>query len=221
MQFCPNCKVHVAGDKRCCPLCKGQLEGEGAPETEVFPQLSAPRKPERVAMAVITVVCIAVGVACAIINMLVSPQVWWCLFVVAGLVCAWLVTKVGLCYRKDVLQSIGWEIALISVLSILWDVGTGWRGWSLSFVFPCACLAGLTLMMILAFFMHLPPRAFAGPFGGLVLLGILGAVPAVMGLITEKRPALACGGICLVLLAGGLILFHHTFWPEARRRFHV
>lgn len=221
MQFCPNCGVHVAGDKCCCPLCKGRLEGTGAPETEVFPPLCALRRPERMVMAVMTAVCIAVSVICVVVNMLASPRVWWCLFVVAGLACAWLVTKVGLSYRKDVMQNIGWETLLVSALSVLWDAGTGWQGWSLGFVFPCACLTGLVLMLVLALCMHTAARASAGPFGALLVLGILSGVPAVTGLIAVRLPALLCSGICLILLAGALIFFRHTFVAEAKRRFHL
>ena len=40
MQYCPKCKVSVAGTQEVCPLCQGDLRG-CPDEKNIFPDLAA------------------------------------------------------------------------------------------------------------------------------------------------------------------------------------
>ena len=41
MQYCAKCRISIRGDKACCPLCQGQLSGEG--ENPAFPVIPVRR----------------------------------------------------------------------------------------------------------------------------------------------------------------------------------
>ena len=43
MLVCKKCGVEVFGDKRCCPLCQGELAGTPEPEREAFPKTPPPK----------------------------------------------------------------------------------------------------------------------------------------------------------------------------------
>ena len=135
MQYCPNCQVRIAGDKRCCPLCGGKLEGKGDPQSEIFPQLVPHRSVSRRVLRILSLTGAGATVVCVLINLLVGTAVWWSLFVAGGVACGILTTAIGITYRRDIPQNIAWETALVILLAILWDMGTGWLGWSLDFVF--------------------------------------------------------------------------------------
>ena len=69
MLVCKKCGVEVFGDKRCCPLCQGELAGTPEPEREAFPKTPPPkydrgmlRKVLNFAAIVSAAVCLAVGV---------------------------------------------------------------------------------------------------------------------------------------------------------------
>lgn len=169
MQYCPSCRVHIAGDKRCCPLCGGKLEGTGDPKSEIFPQLAPYRPVARRVLRILTLTGAGATAVCVLVNLLVGTEVWWSLFVAAGVACGILTAALGIAYRRDIPQNIAWETALAILLAILWDAATGWRGWSLDFVFPCVCATGLLMEIALGLIMKMPVYTMTGPLGALGL----------------------------------------------------
>ncbi len=220
MHRCPNCRVNIAGLKRCCPLCGGRLEGVGDPETEVFPELEPP-KIRKLALRVIALLCVSVTAVCVLINMAVSAVVWWSLFVAAGSLCVFLTAAVGIAYRWDIIQNIGWQTLLISVMGIIWDWGMGWQGWSLDYVLPCVCVSGIFMMLLLKVVLKLKIQSMVGAFVGVCILGIVPGVLAAIGRVRVVLPSLICGGISIVLLAVMAFFFGQTLREEFIRRFHM
>lgn len=221
MQRCPYCNVKIAGAKRCCPLCGGALEGGRDPGSEVFPPLKQPLAADKLILRVLALVGLSATAVCVLVNIAMGTQVWWSLFVAAGMLCLYLTTAVGVAYRRDILQNIGWQVILVSALSILWDLGMGWQGWSLDFVFPCACAAGLLTMLLLAVLLRLPVQSFAGVFGAACALGLVPGFLAGFGKLRVMLPSLLCAGLSAILLFT-MVLFHwRTFKEELLRRFHL
>lgn len=221
MQQCPYCNVTVAGKKQCCPLCGGKLEGTPAPETEVFPALRRATFSGGFVLRVLALIAIAVSAICVLVNMASSTHFWWSAFVVVGAVCVWLAAAVGVAYRRDIMQNIAWQVFLIPGLSILWDVWTGWRSWSIDFVLPCVCVAALLTMLVLGGALRMPVRAFAGGFIAVCVLGTVPAVLVGMGKVRIVLPSLICAGLSILLLAGLLLFQWPTFKAEFMRRFHL
>ena len=221
MQRCPNCKVTVAGHKACCPLCGGRLSGPPAPDTEVFPSLEKPRFTGSFALRLLGLLAIAVTVVCLLVNLALGMDDWWWIFVAVGAACVWSAAAVGIAYRRDIAQNIGWQVLLIPALSVLWDIWTGWRGWSADFVLPCVCAVGLLAMLLFAVLFKMPVRAFAGPFIGACVLGIVPAVLVACGVAKVKLPSLVCTGLAVVLLAALLLFQWQTIKAELQRRFHL
>jgi len=220
MLRCPYCRVNIAGVKHCCPLCGGVLEGKGEPETEVFPELETP-KIRKLALRVLAILCVSVTAVCVLINMAVSAVIWWSLFVAAGSLCAFLTAAVGVAYRRDIIQNIGWQTVLISFMSILWDVGMGWQGWSLDFVLPCICVSGMLMMLLLKVALKLKIQSMVGAFGGVCILGIVPGILAAAGKVRVLLPSLICGGVSIVLLTVMAFFFGQTLKDELIRRFHM
>ena len=221
MQYCPNCQMHIAGDKCCCPLCGGKLEGKGDPQSEIFPRLTPTRSMARRVLRILTLTGAAATAVCVLINLLVGTAVWWSLFVAGGVVCGILTVAIGIAYRRDIPQNIAWETALVILLAILWDAATGWLGWSLDFVFPCACATGLLMEIALWGILKMPVHVVAGPVGGLGLAGLAPGVLVLVGLVNFALPSLLCTALSILFLAGLVLLRRRTAWGELRRRFHV
>lgn len=221
MQYCPNCQMHIAGDKYCCPLCGGALEGAGDPESEIFPRLTPPKSLARRVLRILTLTGAAATAVCVLINLAMGTAVWWSLFVAGGVACGILTVAIGIAYRRDIPQNIAWETALVILLAILWDTATGWLGWSLDFVFPCACVTGLVMEISLWGILRMPLHVVAGPMGGLGLAGLMPGVLVLVGLVQFALPSLLCTGFSILFLAGLMLLRRRTAWGELRRRFHV
>lgn len=221
MQVCPYCRVRVAGAKNCCPLCGGTLSGDPDVAGEVFPELEKPRFSASIILRVLALVGVAVTAVCVLVNIALSTAVWWSLFVGAGALCVLLAAAVGVAYRRDIIQNIGWQVALMPVLSILWDVGMGFQGWSLDFVLPCVCATGVLMMLLLAVLLRLPVQSLAGALGGVCVLGLIPGLLAGLGKLRVLLPSLLCTGLSVVVLAAMLIFHWQTFRGELARRFHL
>lgn len=75
------------------------------------------------------------------INFMMAGVLNWFWFAGAGCACAWLVVMVAYYKRRNILKNEMWQLLLISVIVILWDRFTGWKGWSVDFVIPFGILA--------------------------------------------------------------------------------
>ncbi len=221
MQHCPYCRVTIAGDKICCPLCGGRLSGKAEPETEVFPALERPRFTKSFTLRLLAFLTVIASAISVLVNIALSTRIWWSLFVVAGAVCFWCAVAVGIAYRRDITQNIGWQIVLISVLSVLWDFGTGWRGWSLDFVLPCVCTGGLLTMLLVSVLLKIPVRTFAGPYLAGCCLGLTPLIFIALDKISFVLPSLICAGVSIILVALLAIFEWQTVKAEFMRRFHL
>ena len=221
MQYCPSCQMHIAGDKCCCPLCGGALEGKGDPQSEIFPRLTPSKSLARRVLRILALTGAAATAVCVLINLAMGTAVWWSLFVAGGVACGILTVAIGIAYRRDIPQNIAWETALVILLAILWDTATGWLGWSLDFVFPCACATGLVMEIALWGILKTPVHVVAGPMGGLGLAALVPGVLVLVGLVNFALPSLLCTALSILFLAGLVLLRRRTAWGELRRRFHV
>lgn len=221
MQYCPSCQMHIAGNKCCCPLCGGVLEGKGDPQSEIFPRLTPSKSMARRVLRILALTGAAATAVCVLINLAMGTAVWWSLFVAGGVACGILTVAIGIAYRRDIPQNIAWETALVVLLAILWDAATGWLGWSLDFVFPCACATGLVMEIALWGILKTPVHVVAGPMGGLGLTGLVPGVLVLVGLVNFALPSLLCTACSILFLAVLVLLRRRTAWGELRRRFHV
>lgn len=220
MQYCRNCKVNVEGKKSRCPLCQGELTGEA--ETEMYPAFAPPRFGSTFLVKLISFIAISAGVICLVTDFLLTDgRLSWSLISAAGILCAWLTTTVAVTYRKRVLKNITWQLFLITALSVIWDRFTGWHGWSLDFVLPCACVCAMGSIILLAKLLKMK----SGEYLLYVIIGcIYGLLPfgcIAAGLVTVKYPSVICAGISVILIAALLLFRGKSTKAEMERRFHL
>ena len=194
MLRCPSCGVTVAGNKTSCPLCGGPLTGTPDPDSEIFPRIPKPRFTNQFILRLLGLIALA------------------------GL---WAAAAIGISLRRDLMKNIAWQMLLIPTLSILWDWGTGWRGWSIDYVLPCVSGAALITMCLLARLLRLPLPSFASR---LLLACLLGLVPAVLlacGALRVVIPSLICSALSIVALCALALFFGPMLRAELHRRLHL
>lgn len=134
MKYCEKCRVSVPGDLRTCPLCQGDLSGQGEPGRGTFPALPAPKHPHRGLLQLIGLGTIAAAAVCIAVNLSLPQSGWWSVFVVAGVISFWLTFWVVVKKRGNIPKTILWQVGLISALALFWDWWTGGRlSWSVDF----------------------------------------------------------------------------------------
>ena len=94
--------------------------------------------------------CLAIAVICGMINFMTAGSLDWFWFAGAGCLCTWLIVAVAYMKRRNLLKNEMWQLLLVTGIAVLWDIFTGWRGWSVDFIFPIGALTVLCSIPLIA-----------------------------------------------------------------------
>ena len=187
-----------------------------------FPKDARPNYEGKKVLQIFTFCCIAAIVISMMTDIIISPGVHWSVFVAAGCVTMWLTMAVGYVKRFNLLKNASWQLLIMSGICVLWDLGTGWRGWSVNIGIPDICLLIQVVMLIISRIRSLSPREYMIYYVmAAVYSMILPLILLVTGVIHYRTPSVICIG-CSFLLLIGLILFKRKeFKEEMHKKFHV
>ena len=186
-------------------------------ETNEFPGCGEiQQKEDRKVMQTFSFLCIVVAVVCGMLNYLTLETLNWFWFAAAGCFCGWLVVFVAYAKRRNILKNEAWQLLIITILCILWDHFTGWRGWSLDFVFPFGSLAVLGSVPVIARVNHLESEEYLYYFMQAAMIGCVPLILLWTDLVHYKIPSVVCVGISFLVLAG-LFIFQKK---NMTREFH-
>lgn len=187
-----------------------------------FPEDARPNYEGKKVLQIFTFCCIAAIVISMMTDIIISPGVHWSVFVAAGCATMWLTMAVGYVKRFNLLKNAAWQLLIMSGICVLWDLGTGWRGWSVNIGIPDICLLIQVVMLIISRIRSLSPREYMIYYVmAAVYSMILPLILLVTGIIHYRTPSVICIG-CSFLLLIGLILFKRKeFKEEMHKKFHV
>mgnify|MGYP006981383261 CR=1 FL=1 len=187
-----------------------------------FPEDARPNYEGKKVLQIFTFCCVAAIVISVMTDIIISPGVHWSVFVAAGCATMWLTMAVGYVKRFNLLKNAAWQLLIMSGICVLWDLGTGWRGWSVNIGIPDICLLIQVVMLIISRIRSLSPREYMIYYVmAAVYSMILPLILLVTGVIHYRTPSVICIG-CSFLLLIGLILFKRKeFKEEMHKKFHV
>lgn len=203
-------------------LRRQEIEIKETENEAAFP--GAIQKPEglvRKALKGFTFLCIAVVVICWMIDLILSPMLAWAGFVIAGAFCTWVMVMVAYRKRKNLLKNGMWQLIIVSIVSILWDLFTKWNGWSIDFVLPLASLVVIISMTAVARVYRMKEAEY---LFYLVQAGAFGCIPAALmafHLVTVRYPSVICSGISILYLAGIVVFKGRALLRELHKKFRV
>jgi len=222
MQYCSNCQVHVRGNKTECPLCRNALphgdDTKGA--KEIYPEIP-PIYERHLAFRIMIFISIVVIVSSFVIYKLIPSTVNWPIFVILGLVSMWLSLIVVIRKMYNITKNIMWQVIIVSALSIVWDWGIGWKGWSLDYVIPILCVAAIFVMYVTAKVMKLSVRDYISYF---LLDGLFGIIPIIFIIfnwIDVLYPSIISVAASIIFLSGILIFQGENIKAELQKRMHI
>lgn len=187
-----------------------------------FPKDARPNYEGKKVLQIFTFCCIAAIVISMMTDIIISPGVHWSVFVAAGCATMWLTMAVGYVKRFNLLKNAAWQLLIMSVICVLWDLGTGWRGWSVNIGIPDICLLIEVVMLIISRIRSLSPREYMIYYVmASVYSMVLPFVLLLTGVVWYRTPSVICIG-CSFLLMIGLILFkRRELKEEMHKKFHV
>ena len=209
MNKCKKCNVVILDDTDRCPLCKHVLESDGIPGESRYPDAIATARKFRFVENLVLFISIVAECLLIAINFQVDREVAWSL--VIGII---------LLYGNVVLR-----MAILGLLAIVMLLGidylTGYRRWSLDYVFPGGIIAIDLALFILILVNRRNWQSYMMSELLTILLSIVPVVLLQMRII--HFPYLAWGslGVSVFLFLGTLILGDQRARTELKRRFHI
>lgn len=124
--------------------------------------------------------------------------------------------------RRNLLKNEMWQLVIAAVAGVLWDVFTGWRGWSVDYLLPLAALAVICSMWVIAAVQKLEVAEYmiylleAGAFGGVIPVILL-----VAGVVTVLYPSLICICVSFLMLVWLFLFKRKDMVREMQKKFRA
>lgn len=221
MKYCEQCKLTVTGQRSRCPLCQSVLRDEGEPYEEVFPVIPTVYNRFQFFFKLLIFASAVLGIVSVVINLLLPQSGVWSLFVLGGIGCLWVFLFIAVRKRNNIPKNILWQVAVAILFCLLWDLFTGWHGWSVDYVVPSICVAAMAALAVTAKVFRLVVGDFLFYLLISVLFGTLPVISILLGWVQVLYPSLICVGCSLVSLAAVLIFQGENMKREWRRRMHL
>lgn len=189
---------------------------------EEYPVLREPRETEMRVFRVYSFLCLALVALFLAAGYSLPSDARWPIFTAAGVGSMWLATTMAFVKRYNLLKNAMWQLLLVTAGCVLWDLFTGWRGWSVDVVLPAVVAAILFSMLIVIKLQGLKPKEYmiylvmAGGFGVLVPVILL-----LTGIVKWRLFCTVCAAGCFLLLAGLRIFKGREFGEEMGKKFHI
>ena len=221
MKYCTKCKVNIVGKRDYCPLCQAPLSGIDEEQNDVFPRI-APSKNGHSFMfkllIFISVVTVTVSVA---LNILMPKGGAWSLFIIGALASVWTTSLTAINKRHNLNKNIVYQVFIISVILIIWDYVTHWKGWSVNYAIPFMCAAAMIFMFVVCKIRKMLINDYVLY---IILNGILGIIPIIFiltGLTKVLYPSLICIVTSIISFSALLIFEWDTMISEIKKRLHI
>lgn len=188
--------------------------------TEQFPAKKKPVYKDLKFFQWSTFACIAVTCACIMINMMFSPKLYWSVFVAGGALSTWITLAVGFFKRHNLLKNGIWQMVLLPLVCVIWDLLTGWHTWSVDYVMPCIYLALQISIVTITWVQKLPVEEYMIYH---IMAALLGLVPGVLVMLQAPHFTLfcvLCSGISFLWLMALLIFRRKDVFNELYKKLH-
>lgn len=219
MKYCNNCKVNVVGNRKYCPLCQEAIKGD--PTDEVFPTILFVYREHGLFFKIMLLASIVIATVSVAMNILIPQRGAWSLFVLGGLGSVWASLITAINKRNNIPKNLVYQVMIISVITILWDLITGWRGWSITYVIPLVCVFAIISMAIISKVRNLHVEDY---ILYIIIDGLFGIIPVIfilMGLVKSLFPSLLCIVTSIISLSTILIFEEQKLRAEIKRRLHM
>lgn len=218
MLYCENCKVTITGNHEKCPLCQGDVIGEPS-KTNTFPIIKETRHLINLILKITALITIVISAISVLINLGIGGR--WSLYVIAGCITGWIVIWITVKMHGNITKNSIWLTVIISILSIIWDISTGYRGWSIDYVLPIICCFAMIEMFVVANIMKLRIEDYIVYLIIDIIFGIVPLVFFLLGIVKNIYPSLICVAGSIISLSILIIFEGKALKAEITRRIHL
>ncbi|NLK74516.1 MAG: hypothetical protein GX288_04425 [Clostridiales bacterium] len=221
MLHCEHCKLDIRGSHSLCPLCGGIIRGENDIEDDVFPHIPTIYQEFNIFIRAMILVSISAVVISFAINILFTKESRWSVLVAAGVLCMWISLFFIIKKKSNIPKTIVWQVALISLLSVIWDYSIGWIGWSIDYVIPSVCIVAMIVMAVAAKILKIGIRDI---IIYMFVDGIFGIIPVlfiIFNWVNVTYPSVICVAASVIFLSALLLFQGDNIKNELNKRMHI
>lgn len=152
MKHCDKCKITINTNKKQCPLCYGELDGECDKDTP--PVYSYVKQVDNMGrknyflsrlFLFFTFCTLAISI---FINILTSPTVWWTLIVGTSILYVWILVRHTIISRRNIFEKALFQFVGVLSIVLATNYVSGGGDWFWTYVVPSAALLTTTVMLI-------------------------------------------------------------------------
>ena len=187
-----------------CPLCHNKIDLKQ--KNSIYPELKTYSNYNLlIRLSLFITIC---GIIFSLlINYWVNKEISWSVFVILGILSFWLTFSTGINRKHNFMRILFTEILSIMILSIIWDLLTGFHKWSLMFVLPLLCIAYTITFLIIRIFTRQTRKEY-------ILYTYLNSLSVLI-------PSYISVSISIVALIFLFIFNQRTLEDEIERRLHI
>lgn len=220
MSRCKQCNVEILDETERCPLCHSVLE----PTIEVenmYPDVRVKRRKMILLSKIYLFVAIVVEAFLIVVNHYGEFETAWSLMTGLALIYGYLVIRFAILGKTGyIFKTIVLTVMAILVLVAI-DFLSGYRGWSVRYVFPAAIIAVDAVILILMIVNRRNWQSYIMWQIFMILCSIVPMVLYLIGVIAVPYLALAALGTSVFLFLGTMLIGDRKARVELKRRFHI
>lgn len=143
-------------------------------------------------------------------------------FLIGGLAAStWLLSAMAFYKRHNLLKSAMWQLVILTNVCVLWDVMTGWKGWSVTFIYPIMSVFTLLVMLGIT---KIYKREAAEYMIYVLMAAMYGLLLPILfiitGLVHLVVPSMVSVAVSMILLAALAIFRGKEMQDELEKKFH-
>lgn len=221
MKYCEHCNVYIKGEQENCSLCGNIIPAnDNIAGEDIYPSIP-PSYEKHLAIRILIFISIATIVVSSAINFIFPTNINNPILIIFGLLSIWLGLISIVQKRHHIPKKIVRQVVIVSILALFWDWKTGWRGWSLDYVIPIACVAAMVIMYVTAKIMKLSIRDYITYS---LIDGIFGIIPVLFilfGWIKVLYPSIISIALSVISLSSIFIFQGKDIKMEMDKRMHI
>ena len=220
MSRCKQCNVEILDETERCPLCHSVLE----PTIEVenmYPDVRVKQRKMILLSKIYLFVAIVVEAFLIVVNHYGEFETAWSLMTGLALIYGYLVIRFAILGKTGyIFKTIVLTVMAILVLVAI-DFLSGYRGWSVRYVFPAAIIAVDAVILVLMIVNRRNWQSYIMWQIFMILCSIIPMILYFAGVIQVPYLALAALGTSVFLFLGTLLIGDRKARVELKRRFHI
>lgn len=221
MNKCQKCHVLILDDSERCPLCQHILQSDGEKMESAYPNAIGMTKKFRFLENLFLFLSILTEFILLVINYNANPKFLWSLVVGLILLYANVVVRMAIVGKSGYMFKTLSLVILAIVVLLGIDYLTGYRGWSLNYVFPVGILVIDLALFILMLVNRRNWQSYMMPQIFSILLSLIPVILRMAGVIGFPYLVWIAFAVSVFLFLGTLILGDQRARTELKRRFHV